>query len=49
MEFQEIEWGSMDEVEFDYVDQMADVETDSGTPIINTDEVEPIWSDECDV
>ena len=46
MEFQEMEWAAMDEVEFDDLDNVANFETDLGTPIINTDDISPIWIDE---
>ena len=46
MEFQEMEWASMDEVDFDDLDNVANFETDLGTPIIDTDDISPIWIDE---
>ena len=46
MEFQEMEWAAMDEVHFDDLDNVANFETDLGTPIIDTDDISSIWIDE---
>ena len=48
MPFQEMELVSMDEVDIENFDleNMADAQNEIGTPIIDTDEVAPIWSDE---
>ena len=46
MEFQEMEWAAMDEVDFVDLDNVANFETDLGTPIIDTDDISPIWIDE---
>ena len=39
MEFQEMEWAAMDEVDFDDLDNVANSETDLGTPIIDADDI----------
>ena len=48
--FQEMEWASMDEADAEYFDlsNITDDENENefGTPVFDTDEVVPIWSDE---
>ena len=50
MVFQEMEWASMDEVDAEDFDlsNITDDENENefGTPVFDTDEVVPIWSDE---
>ena len=50
MVFQEMEWPSIDEVDADDFDlsNITDDENENefGTPVIDTDEVVPIWSGE---
>ena len=50
MAFQEIEWVSMDEVDAENFDlsNITDDENENefGTPVFDTDEIVPIWSDE---
>ena len=50
MAFQEMEWASMDEVDAEDFDlsNITDDENENefGTPVFDTDEVVPIWSDE---
>ena len=50
MAFQEMDWASMDEVDAEDFDlsNITDVENENefGTPVFDTDEVIPIWSDE---
>ena len=50
MAFQEMEWASMDEVDaedFDLANITDDkYENEFGTPVLDTDEVVPIWSNE---
>ena len=50
MAFQEMEWASMDEVDaedFDLANITDDkYENEFGTPVLDTDEVVPIWSTE---
>ena len=50
MEFQEMEWTSMDEVDAEDFDlsNITDDENENefGAPAFDTDEVVPIWSDE---
>ena len=50
MAFQEMDWASMDDVDAEDFDlsNITDVENENefGTPVFDTDELVPIWSDE---
>ena len=52
MAFQEMEWASMDEVDVEDFDlsNITDDENENefGTPVFDTDEVVPIWSDKAE-